>query len=311
MLETVVRECEALGGEAIAVAIDVADAGAVKAVAREAIDRFGGIDVWVNCAAVLHFGRLDETPAHVLDRVIATNVLGYLHGAQSALAQFRRQRYGTLINVDSVLGITSQPFAAAYVASKFAIRGFNDAIRQEVRDEPDIHVCIVYPYAVDTPIYQRAANHSGRQVRPVRPRYRASEVANAIVSLARRPRRHAYVGGFAYVAVLSRLLPSPLADRLTRGLVEMGQFGGRCQDSDGNLFEPSTDRWSVSGGWLPAPGPTGMRRAATAGGVMLFALVAALVVQRAAARRQPARPASLRNNPLFLPFIPPSWRERT
>lgn len=252
-LDEVARECSSLGAQAIAVPTDVAREAEVADLARQTIARFGRIDVWVNCAAVLHFGRLEETPAAVLERVIATNVMGYFHGAQTAMRYFRQQHAGILINVCSVLGLVAQPYASAYVASKFAIRGLSDSIREEVRDEPGIHVCTVFPFAVDTPIYQHAANYTLRTITPIQPRYPAEDVAAAIVSVVARPRDEVHVGGLAGATGFAAAAAPRLTRTIVRRAVETMQIGRvKNVPSDGNVFEPLRDKWKIGGGWEPS-----------------------------------------------------------
>ena len=249
-LEEVVLECDALGGTAIAVPADVTDPAAVAGIARQAVGRFGGIDVWVNCAAVLQFGRIEDTPPDVLERVIATNVVGYLYGSQAAIRQFRRQGSGILINVSSVLGIAAEAYSSVYSASKFAIRGLTDGLRQEVSDAPDIHVCTVFPFAIDTPIYQRAANFTGHKVTPIHPRYSADVVAKAIVELARRPRPEIYAGGLAALFRWPAAIAPVLTGRLIRkAALAMQIHKAKAPIFSGNVFEPVHDEFKVSGGW--------------------------------------------------------------
>lgn len=83
--------------------------------------------------------RFEDTPAEVLRRVIDTNLLGYINRARSALACFREQGSGVLINISSQVAIGGQPYASAYVMTKYAIRGLTDCLRQEVLGT-DIHV---------------------------------------------------------------------------------------------------------------------------------------------------------------------------
>jgi NAD(P)-dependent dehydrogenase (short-subunit alcohol dehydrogenase family) len=243
-------ECEALGGAALAIAADVTDAVAIDEVARRTVARLGRIDVWVNCAAVLHFGRVEETPVEIIDQVLRTNIGGYFNGARAAIRQFRRQGRGTLINVSSVLAITSQPYSSAYVASKAAIRAMGDSLRQEVADAPGIKVCTVLPYAIDTPIYQRAANYAGHAAQPVFPRYSADTVAKAIVDLSRRPRREVYAGRIGHLAELQKAVAPAVNDlvvRLAAGSIEL--TGPPIPPTPGNVLAPIDDRWRVSGGW--------------------------------------------------------------
>jgi short-subunit dehydrogenase len=93
--------------------------------------------------------------------VLETNFFGYVHGA----AHFRDQGHGVLINNASVYSHIGAPWLAAYVSSKFAVRGFSEALRQELADLADVHVCTVSPSPMDTPIFASAANYSGRTVK--------------------------------------------------------------------------------------------------------------------------------------------------
>src|SRR5690606_21511524 len=129
-------------------------------------------------------------------RVIETNLFGYVHGARTALPYFREQGCGTLINVASAVAAAPQPYTSAYVASKFAIRGLSDCLRMELSLDhvPDIHVCTVLPATVDTPLFQHAANYTGRAVQAMPPVYAAERVARAIVDLVTSPEREVFVG---------------------------------------------------------------------------------------------------------------------
>ena len=258
VLAEVAADCLDLGAAAaVPVPTDVSDHEAVVALERRAIERFGRIDIWVNCAAVLQFGRIEETPPAVIERTIQTNVLGYFYGAQSAIRQFRQQGSGTLINVASVLGIAAQPYASAYVASKFAIRGLSDSVRQEVRDIKGIHVCTVMPFAIDTPIYQRAANYTGRVVSPIAVRYPAETVADAILSCAHHPRREVFGGQLGQLAAWQKIFAPSLTEAFVANAVELSEMTDTPADpSDGNLFEPVYDKYAVDGEWGHIPRKT-------------------------------------------------------
>ena len=84
---------------------DVADRKALEELARKAVGRFGRIDVWVNNAVLLAFGRLEDVPPGGNRRVVEANLLGYMHGAQAKLPRFREQGSGLLINVFSGFGL--------------------------------------------------------------------------------------------------------------------------------------------------------------------------------------------------------------
>ena len=75
-----------------------------------------------------------------------------------------------MINISSALGRISGPYVSAYASSKHAVRAFTESVRDETR-HLGISVTTVYPPAIDTPLFQHAANYSGRAVRALRPTY--------------------------------------------------------------------------------------------------------------------------------------------
>jgi NAD(P)-dependent dehydrogenase (short-subunit alcohol dehydrogenase family) len=167
-------ECMLMGAKAaIAVPTDVSDAQAVEKLAERAVAAFGVLDVWVNNAGVMVLAPVEDGPLEAFRRVMDVNFYGYLHGARAALRRFREQQHGVLINNASILGTIGWPYAGAYVASKFAIRGLSECLRQEVRDAPGIQVCTMLPAAIDTPIFRRCANYTPWPAKAVPPVYDA------------------------------------------------------------------------------------------------------------------------------------------
>ena len=252
LLDEVRGERRARVGRALAVPTDTSQDEQVETLAARALQEFGRIDVWVNCAAVLALGRIEEIPAADHERVIRTNVFGYLCGTRTAVRQFRRQRRGVLINVGSVLGAIGAPYASVYSATKWAIRGLTESVRGELVDEPGIHACTVMPSAIDTPIYRHAANYTGHVARPPEPVYDAERVARAIVGLARRPRREVIVGGFGSLGVLGHAVFPALVERVVAAYILARQFERtRAPAGSGNLFQPVAHDEGVSGGFQP------------------------------------------------------------
>ncbi len=282
-LQELIPECVSLGAEILAQPADVSDGASVESLARTAVDRFGGIDVWVNNAAVSLFGRFEEVPPELVRRVIETNLFGYINGARAVIPHFRKQGSGTLINVSSVVGKIGQPYTGAYTISKFAINGLSAVLRMELQDAPGVHVCTVLPASIDTPLFQAAANYSGRAVKPMEPVYRAEKVANTIVRLAARPRREAFVGASGRMGYLASLIAPSLTEKaMTRRVLKNHFQKWEAPVSNGNLFEPDNRLTSISGGWLgPKERPGFMRRAlAGSGALALGAGTLALLSRR-------------------------------
>lgn len=250
MLQEAAAECERLGGKAVACKTDVSCEADVERLAQTAIERFGGIDVWFNNAGVGVFGRLDSIPSDAWRRVIDTNVLGYMHGARAALRQFRIQGHGVLINNASVVADLAKPDSTAYATSKFAIRGLSEALRQELLDQPRIHVCTVLPSVIDTPFFHHAANFSHQRVRAAPPVYTPEKVARMVAGLVRRPRQEAVIGGFGKLAIgLNRWAPRVMT-RLNGRMLHAGFLAAEhSPPTAGALFQPMDDGQQVHGGW--------------------------------------------------------------
>jgi NAD(P)-dependent dehydrogenase (short-subunit alcohol dehydrogenase family) len=252
-LNEAAEEARNLGARAVAVPTDVTDAEAVEALARMAVENFGRIDVWVNNAAVTLFAPFEEAPMEAYRRVIETNLFGYIHGARAALRYFREQGSGVLVNNASMVARAGQPYTSAYVLTKFAIRGLGECLRQELLNAPDIHVCTVLPASIDTPLFQHAANYTGRAIRAMPPVYSAAAVARAIARLAERPRREVFVGNAGRMTAIQKMMAPGLTERMLASMVDRNHFQDRpAPPSAGNLFEPMDGRHAVSGGWRPA-----------------------------------------------------------
>ncbi len=259
-LQELADECKKLGGRALVVPTDVTREEAVQRLARQAVEAFGRIDVWVNNAAVTLFARLEEAPPEVYRRVLETNVFGYYYGMRTVLPYFREQGNGVLVNVASIVSEITQPYTSAYVASKFAIRALSDCLRMELTldDARDIHICTVMPATIDTPLFNQAANFSGRGVKAMDPVLRAERVAKAILGAATQPRREVTVGGVGRLIMLLRRLAPGYYERSMAYHMDRDHLTHEpAESTEGNLFEPMPQYATVSGGWRPQESGTG------------------------------------------------------
>ncbi|WDZ87875.1 SDR family NAD(P)-dependent oxidoreductase [Micromonospora cathayae] len=258
-LAEVRAECAAAVAAAGAVTVetvptDVTDPGAVDALARTALARFGRIDVWVHTAAVMAYGRFDELPAEVFDQVVRTDLLGAAAVARTALRRFRAAGGGTLVFTGSVLGHVTAPYMSGYVTSKWGLRGLVRVLQQECRDTPGVHVCLVSPGSVDTPVYQQAANYLGRIGRPPPPVTTPERVARAIVASVDRPRRETPVGKANLVLRFGFTVLPGLYDVLVGPLVRAAGLSRRpVAPHAGVVFAPDPTGEALRGGWRPDP----------------------------------------------------------
>jgi NAD(P)-dependent dehydrogenase (short-subunit alcohol dehydrogenase family) len=155
-LAAAARECEAAGAEVLVALTDVSDEDDVRRLADTAVARFGRVDAWVHTAAVVAYGRFEDVPSGVFRQVLDTGIHGTVHAARAALRQFRSQGHGTLVLTGSLLGEIATPYMSSYVTSKWAVRGLARVLSIETRHDDGIHVCVVSPGGVDTPVYLQA-----------------------------------------------------------------------------------------------------------------------------------------------------------
>jgi short-subunit dehydrogenase len=251
LLEEAAAECRQAGGEALPVPTDITDAAAVRRLADAAVARFGRIDVWVNNVGVGAVGLFDETPIETHDQVIRANLMGYLHGAHAAIPQFKRQGRGVLINTNSLGAWVPSPYAVAYSASKFGLRGFSEALRAELTRHPGIHVCDVFPGFLDTPGVAHGANYVGRELKPLPPVKAPEAVADAMVRLALHPRKGVVVGQSATAARLVHALAPDLTGWIAvRFMDSYFRRAKPAPRTDGAVFAPVAAGRGVRGGYM-------------------------------------------------------------
>jgi short-subunit dehydrogenase len=143
-LATSAQECRESGGRAETAHCDVAKDADLQSLVEKAIETHGRIDVLVNNAGVATSGRLDEMSEADIGRMARVNVWAPMRLTQLVVPHMRARKQGAIINISSVAGWMALPYMAPYCATKFALRGFTEAMRRELA--PDgIHVMAVFP----------------------------------------------------------------------------------------------------------------------------------------------------------------------
>lgn len=194
-LEEAAEQCRSLGAaSARAVAVDISDAGAVESAVTAVTADLGRIDVVVHSAGVVAYGRFEEVPTEIFDTVVRTDVLGTANVCRAVLPDMRSRNAGTLVLIGSLIGQIAPPYMSAYAISKWAVRALARELQIENRDRSGVHICLVSPGGVDTPIYLQAANYLGQVGRPPFPVVSPEKVARVALALADRPRPRVQVG---------------------------------------------------------------------------------------------------------------------
>jgi len=247
-LDDVARRCRDAGGSAEVRVVDVTDADAVGALATEAQEILGEIDLWFSDVGIGVVGKYDEVPLEDHRRVIEANLLGHMHDAHAVLPVFLRQGHGIWVNMISFGGFVASPYSAAYAASKFGLRGFSEALRAELHAHPDIHVCDVYPTFVDTPGFRHAANYTGAKLSYPPGTLAPEKVADAVVALARQPRDTTVIGAPAALMKISELAAPLPALLLGRFMDSWSKRAERTENTTGALYAPERGASGVHSG---------------------------------------------------------------
>ena len=152
-LDAVVQEINAAGGQGHAAQMNVQDHGSVEAAVWRATEFTGGpLDVIVNNAGIFAQAALEDQDIAEWDRMIAINLTGPFWVMSEAIHALEEGEKKHVFNISSIAGKQGFPKNAAYSASKYGLRGFSDALREELRDK-GIRVTTVYPTATDTTIF--------------------------------------------------------------------------------------------------------------------------------------------------------------
>lgn len=287
LLDEVAAECRRLGGEALAIPTDVTDASAVRHLALEAERTFGRIDIWINNAGTGVFGPFLDADLALHRRTVEVNLIGAMNGAYAVLPIFQRQGSGILINNVSLAGWMPTPFAAAYTATKFGLRGFSASLRQELGDHQGIRVCAVFPAFIDTPGLEHSANVSGKQINPGPLVYAPEDVSDTFVSLAIQPRDEVAVGWPARIAQAAYALTPRATEHLAGAFVRRAlSYANAAPRSEGSLLQPSQVGGSVSGGLRASKGLPSARKFERVASVVLAAGATAVALRWLARRQQ-------------------------
>jgi short-subunit dehydrogenase len=195
LLEEVADEIRTYGGTALVVTMDISKPEDVKRLADEAVSKYKTIDVWINMVGVGAIGKFWDIPLEDQTRVIDVNLKGFIYGTYSALEIFRKQNYGTIINMGSIDSETPLAYQSTYSASKAGVRSLGLAISQELQlnGYKKIKIVTVEPWAVDTPWWRHAANYSGGTPRMAL-MDTPDKVVNAVLRSSLRPRKELPVG---------------------------------------------------------------------------------------------------------------------
>lgn len=240
-LERAKAEIEELGGKALVLPTDVADAEAVDAAAAAVEARFGPIDVWVNNAMVSVFSPVKQMQADEYRRVTEVTYLGTVYGTLAALKRMLPRDRGVIIQVGSALAYRAIPLQSAYCGAKHAIQGFTESLRSELyHDESSVRVTMLQLPAVNTPQFDWVKSRLPHRAEPVPPVYQPEVIADAVVWASEHEREEMYLGLSSATAIVGNRVMPRLLDHYLARMGYRSQQTGAPEDPDrpNNLWEP-------------------------------------------------------------------------
>src|SRR5436190_11039666 len=240
-LEAAQREVQELGGTAIVIPVDVANAEQVEAAAARVEIDLGKIDIWINNAMASVFSPIKEMTPEEFRRVTEVTYLGYVYGTLAALKRILPRNRGMIVQVGSALAYRGIPLQAAYCAAKHAIQGFCDSLRCElIHDNSAVRVTMLQMPALNTPQFGWVKSRLRRRAQPVPPIFQPEVAAEAIYFAAHNPKREFYVGLPSLEAIVAnKIAPGFLDQYLARTGYDSQQHDGpEDPNRPNNLWQP-------------------------------------------------------------------------
>jgi short-subunit dehydrogenase len=204
--------------------VDVGTAAEVEELARRVQQDFGRASLLVNNAGVALFGTFAEVSLEDMEWLVRINLWGVIYGCKFFLPMLQRESEAHIVNVSSVFGLIGPPGQTAYAASKFAVRGFSESLREELRST-SVRVTAVHPAGINTAIAENArAGQASRAEDRAQAKERFKKVATiapedaaqAIMKGILGNKNRVLIGKDAYrIDIIQRLLPARASSMLS------------------------------------------------------------------------------------------------
>jgi NADP-dependent 3-hydroxy acid dehydrogenase YdfG len=142
-----------IGAEVRSDVIDVSDRAAMATWATAVVEQFGRVNMVVNNAGVTVTGDFEEMSYEDFDWIVGVNFLGVVNGTKEFLPHLIASGDGAVVNISSLFGLISMPGQTAYNATKYAVRGFTEALREEMLiNKHPVTVTCIHPGGIKTGI---------------------------------------------------------------------------------------------------------------------------------------------------------------
>lgn len=213
--------------------MDVSNKSAMQGWAEDIASEHGHVDIVINNAGVATGAPVEETNYEDIEWLMGINFWGVVYGTMEFLPLLRKAQQGHLVNISSIFGMVGIPTQSAYNAAKFAVRGYTEALRQEMAGS-NVHVCCVHPGGIKTNIVRSArmnGDETDRQERVANfdklANTSAESAAQQIIQAIEKRKKRLLIGLDAkFMSLLSRLFPVAYP-RFLPGLGDVGNTEGK------------------------------------------------------------------------------------
>ena len=207
-LSEIAKEFNSKGYHFLAKKCDVRKPLDVERIVKASNDRFGTIDILVNSAGTALYGLVEETPDEALQDNLEVNLFGTLRCIRAVVPSMRKQKWGRIINVGSVVGKRGWAFHGGYAASKFALTGLTQSLQAELANS-GITATLILPASTRTNFFSSATiTSNGYEPKMLGPVQNAEMVARYILKSAKKPKGNVYtIWWMKWSFILAEMFP--------------------------------------------------------------------------------------------------------
>ena len=226
-LERIADKVRSSGCKVRTYVIDLIDQAAIQQLPAAVNSDLGPTSVLINNAGIALMGTFEQVPVEQFDRLLAINFFATVAMVRAFLPQLRQATPAQIVNLSSIFGIVGSPGQVAYCSSKFAVRGFSEALRAELFGA-DIGISVIHPGGVRTNIAASALANAGLNPEQVAAGRAATDkilrmdprnaAARIVKGIERREKRMIVGSDAKFVSMLQRLMPVSYSRFLPRKL---------------------------------------------------------------------------------------------
>jgi NADP-dependent 3-hydroxy acid dehydrogenase YdfG len=189
-LESLKKEIESSGGEAIIQSLDVTKKAECDSFVDSVVKKWGSVDILVNNAGLMPLSFFKNMKVEEWDRMIDVNIKGVIYCTAAAVPHMIAKKSGHIVNISSIAGRVVFPAGSVYCATKHAVTAFSEGLRQELSTRSNIRVTCIEPGVVDTELNNTITDASLQKFVEATKQMQAlhaDDIANAIVFAVESP----------------------------------------------------------------------------------------------------------------------------